>query len=160
MVKEFQLSSTARSFFETLNRNSTTGKITNQMERFMLCCNIGLIYDEPVEPEKGPQMVDYFPGRTEPHQHLFRAFAFYRYAIRNQYQKGDPNILMGMKEFFDDQVRGKLNDSGFEEFSRYAAGGFEIIRTKIGQTNDLATFLIKYVELLNYQDDQSEDDTT
>jgi hypothetical protein len=149
--KEFVFGKKEKLYFDNLNKKSSTGKIDNFMEQFWLCTYIGLAFNKQADPGKGPQMVDYFPGRTHSNETLLRGFVFYRYAKENGYVTGDREILKAMKRFFDETSDGKLSERGYSEFSRYAAGGFEIILDKIGPTYDLATFLVKYAELLkNY----------
>jgi hypothetical protein len=149
--KEFLFGKREKLYFDNLNKKSSTGKMDNFMEQFWLCTYIGLAHNRQADPGEGPQMVDYFPGRTRTNENLLRGFVFYRYAKENGYVIGDREILKAMRRFFDETSDGKLSERGYYEFSRYAAGGFELILDKIGPTYDLATFLVKYVELLkNY----------
>ncbi len=149
MTKQFKFGQLQRKYFKTINENSTTGKIDNLMEQFMLLALVGLVANKTANPEtENRDMVQNFAGRTKTHQGLIRALLFYRFAKMNAYNEKDPQIMKAIQIFFDEEEQSKLGEEGYEYLNRSAAAGFEIIRGKIGAVYDLATFLISYIDLL------------
>ena len=144
----------ARLYFKELEKNSSSGKFKILLQKYWLCAYVGMLADEKASREENDKWVTpNFPEPLKSNQHLIRASAFFRYADRLGYTSDDEDdLLQGMKDFFDDENRSKLGDEGLDTLDEYAAGGFEIIKKRIPEPNDLSTFLVDYVNLIEELD--------
>lgn len=151
---QMMLGPNARLYFNELEKNSNSGKFKILLQKYWLCAYVGMIADKKASREDNDKWVmDYFPEPLKSNQHLIRASAFFRYADRLGYTSDDEeDLLKGMKVFFNDENRTKLGNDGLDTLDEYAAGGFEIINKRIPEPNDLSTFLVDYVNLIEELD--------
>jgi hypothetical protein len=148
--KHMMLGPVARTYFSELEKTSSSGKFRILLQKYWLCAFVGLLADKKASREENDKWVnDYFPEPLKSNQHLIRASAFFRFADRLEYTADDEDdLLEGMKFFFDDEKLAKLGEDGLDTLDEFAAGGFEIINNKIPEPNDLALFLVDYVNLI------------
>ena len=151
---QMMLGPKARMYFSDLEKSSDSGKFRILLQKYWLCAFVGLLADEKKPREENDKWVnDYFPEPLKSNQHLIRASAFFRYADRLGYSAEDEDdLLQGMKDFFEDDTRTKLGDDGLDTLDQYAAGGFELINSRIPEPSDLAMFLVDYVNLIESLD--------
>ena len=147
----FMLGPSPRKYFTDLEKTSSTGKFRILLQKYWLCAQVGMTYNSMQDREdKDKWVTDYFPEQLRSNQHLIRALCFFMDAQNKGYGPDDEeDLLNGMKAFFDDEAPAKLSPEALHLMNRYAAAGFEIIKTKIPNPTDLAVFLVDYVNLLN-----------
>lgn len=147
----FMLGPSPRSYFSELEKTTSTGKFKILLQKYWLCAQIGIAYGKSSDREDKDKWVnEYFPEPLKGNAHYIRGLAFYMEAKRKDYDTDDEeDLLMGMKKFFDNESQSRLTTEAVHSLNRYAAAGFTIISEKIQQPNDLAAFLVDYVNLLN-----------
>ena len=150
----FMLGPSPRKYFQDLEKTSSTGKFKILLQKYWLCAQVGMAYGVMRDREARDKWVqDYFPEPLKSNQHLIRALCFFMDAQKKGYGPDDEDdLLNGMKAFFDDEAQTKLTPEAVHIMNRYAAAGFEIIKTKIPNPTDLAVFLVDYVNLLKDAD--------
>ena len=146
---QFRFGQEAREYFDKIDKNSTSGKFKIKLQAYWLCAQIGILYNEKGTPPEKKWLVDYFAPPLKSYEDLIRAFAFWRHAkTKNLNPKKESEMLPALDNFFDENARTKLDKIGMNTFDKHAAGGFEIIRDRIGEETDLASFLLEYLELI------------
>ena len=147
----FMLGNSPRKYFNDLEKTSSTGKFKILLQKYWLCAQVGMAYGVMQDREEKDKWVgNTIPEPLKSNQHLIRASCFYLDAQNKGYGPEDEDdLLLGMKSFFDDEAQTKLSPEALHVMNRYAAAGFEIIKTKIPNPPDLAVFLVDYVDLLN-----------
>ncbi len=139
-----------REYFRHLEAHSETGKFNDMLETYWLCALLGIAHDEtPTDLSDPVGITDHFVGHLKQNQHLVRALLFWKFAESNNYVVDNPEKMTdALNEVFDETNETNLSRIGHEELDRYAAAGFEKLRTNIPNPTDLATFLIDYYDLL------------
>jgi|APSaa5957512493_1039668.scaffolds.fasta_scaffold32040_2 hypothetical protein len=148
-TRDFRLSYDARKYFEKINKNSTSGKFKIMLQQYWLCAQIGILYNEKGTPPDKKPLTDKFAFPLKEHQHLIRAFAYWRHAeSKNIDPKNEDDVMPSLSMFFDQEALTKLGKLGMSTLDKYAAGGFSIIRKEIPNETDLARFLLEYLILI------------
>ena len=77
-MASFQLSSSAKTYFQSLDKKSKTGKFKRQLQFYWLCCQLGLIKGEPANPGTS-EVYDRFPEPIKSSEELIRGMVFWKY---------------------------------------------------------------------------------
>ena len=151
-MAKFVITSTITKYFDHLNKNSTTGKVSKRMEQWWLCAQLGLICNKQGESpgEGSSDMVDYFIKSMEDGQARIRGFLLERHFENVDASEGkDRDILEQEMARMLAKNDSSLSDDATRMLDRYAVGGMEIIKDKIRKQTELNMFMIKYHKLVN-----------
>jgi hypothetical protein len=150
-MAKFAQSRRSTEYFDKLNKNSTTGKITYRMEQWWLCAQIGLIANKQGDaPGKGSSdMVDYFIDSMKLGQGRIRGILLMRHfgnvdagGMKRDILEREMNRMLSGNE-------SRLSDDATHMLDRYATGGLQIIIDEIKNQTELYIFMKKYHKLVN-----------
>ena len=168
---DFRFCNSAKAFRNRINETGSSDNLGPQIHLYWLCAQLGLIASRkdaklPAGPGAGTEMNDEFVGMTRDYQVRIRSFLMYRYLIGMGFEKDELNeedanqIETAMDSFL--QTSGShLKTKGVRLLDQYAQKGWDIIVEKgFDSLNDLATFLYKYIELIQKHSNPESENST
>ena len=153
----FRLCDGASTFFNKTKDNPESANMTTELEMYWLCLLMGIITlrkdsSIPERPPKGTEKNTDWTGLTRQYQEEIRAFVMYGYLNNLGFQDVNAENADTIEKAIDDFLQSsgsKLTSRGVKEADKIAHKGWNhIAENKINRTNDLGTFLIKYVDEL------------
>jgi hypothetical protein len=151
-IMSFYLSDVARGYFEKIGIGKNKGKSKSGIfgtliQPYYLCMQMGMIKNKRREPDlMSKDMIDYWASYTNEYQDLISGVGFYYYCEQNGILEEDERTLRLMDSFFSKEREKIYTKDGYEMLNKFAQGGFDYILEKYGEANDLADFLIWYME--------------
>ena len=151
-IMSFYLSDVARGYFEKIGWGRNKGKSKSGMfgaiiQPYYLCMQIGMIKNQRREPDlMSRDMIDYWASDAAEHEDLISGVGFYYYCIQNGIMEEDERTLKLMDSFFSKERDKVYTAEGYSMLNKFAQGGFDYILENYGEANDLADFLIWFME--------------
>ena len=142
----FRLSSKARTYFEKINENSTTGKFETIWDYYYLCLMIGFRRGE-LGDEVGSdyEFTKDFPKPYNSKKYQIIASLVLSEMNRQGIPKNDSeDIRKLMLELLDKDAVTKISNEGLKRMNRYAEKGFAVLHEKIPPMKEMDTFLKRY----------------
>ena len=117
------------------------------IQPYYLCMQIGMIKNQRREPDlMSRDMIDYWASDAAEHEDLISGVGFYYYCIQNGIMEEDERTLKLMDSFFSKERDKVYTAEGYSMLNKFAQGGFDYILENYGEANDLADFLIWFME--------------
>ncbi len=148
----FEITKEGDKYLERLNRNSSSGEFEIDWDFYYICSIIGMYHrrlKSDIESENLRELTRSFPQKYYNNKNYIIALLI----EAEMYRKGvETRTRKELEEFMLNKVgKGEtgLSENGEELLNKYAAGGLEIIKEKIGRVEDLHTFFLRiYEEIL------------
>jgi len=153
----FRLCDGASSFFTKTKENPESANFTTMMEMYGLCLIMGtaLLTEDDTIPERPPAKTEKsteWTGLTRQYQEELRAFAMYGYLLNMGFEDVNAENADTIEKSIDKFLQSsgsKLTSRGVREADKIAQKGWDyLVEKKANRTNDLGTFLVKYVQEL------------
>ncbi len=148
----FEITKEGDKYLERLNRNSSSGEFEIDWDFYYICSIIGMYHrrlKSDIESENLRELTRSFPQKYYNNKNYIIALLI----EAEMYRKGvETRTRKELEEFMLNKVgKGEtgFSENGEELLNKYAAGGLEIIKEKIGRVEDLHTFFLRiYDEIL------------
>jgi len=119
------------------------------VEPYYLCMIIGIINDTARAPDPmAKDMVSTWKSSAKQYEKEISGIVFYKFCLKKGITKQDDRILKLMENFFTVDRAEVYEKEGFLMMNKFAQGGFDYIRDNLGPCNQLADFLIWYLNEL------------
>ena len=152
--RRFHLSDDARKYFEKIGvqrntGNSKSGMFSTYIGPYFLCMLMGIIKDKRRAPDTMTKdMVSNWKSHAKEFEKEISGVVFYKYCLSKGISKQDDRVLKLMENFFTVERAEVYEKEAFSMMNKYAQGGFDYIRDSLGQNDQLADFLIWYLNEL------------
>lgn len=151
-VRRFHLSDDAREYFEKIGverkkGDSKSGMFSAYVEPYYLCLMMGMIKNKGRNPDvMSKDMVSSWKSSAREFEKEITGVVFQKFCENKGIEQGDDRILKVMENFFANERAEVYNREAFNMMNYYAQGGFDYIRENLGPCNQLADFLVWYLE--------------
>jgi len=144
----FRLSNKARTYFDKINKNSTTGTFETMWDGYYLCLMIGFRSGELGEEVSSDlEFTKDFPKPYNSKKYPIIASLVLAEMNRQGIIKNDSEeIRKLMLELLDKDAVTKISNEGLKTMNRYAEKGFVLLHEKIPPFNEMDNFLKRYYE--------------
>tara|TARA_Y100000766_G_C18740070_1_gene523104 strand:+ start:102 stop:590 length:489 start_codon:yes stop_codon:yes gene_type:complete len=152
--RRFNLSDDAREYFEKIGverkkGDSKSGMFSAYVEPYYLCMLMGMVKNQKRKPDlMSKDMVRTWKSSAKEFEKEISGFIFYKFCLDRGISDGDDRILKLMENFFANERVEVYNKEAFSMMNHYAQGGFDFIRENLGPCNQLADFLVWYLQEL------------
>lgn len=149
----FEITKEADKYLNQLNRNSKSGSLDIDWDFYYICALVGMYHrrlNSEIKEDELRELTRSFPQKY--HDKKFYIIALlieseiHRKGVETRSRKELEKFMLKKVE----EGETGLSENGEELLNKYAAGGLEIIKEKIGRVEDLHVFFIRlYEEILN-----------